>query len=155
MNTRKTTSPWISHHQISILKISIISLLHLSMNTRKMTSPLMSHHQISFLKHLLALTLVCFSLVLSINSLQMSSNLSMNLKSLFCHIICCFASSCWHRHDSQITNMVWGTSVYNLKRNLASRSIDHIAVSKIDLRQGSYLILLLVQRTQRNMLPKV
>lgn len=155
MNTRKTTSPWISHHQISILKISIISLLHLSMNTRKMTSPLMSHHQISFLKHLLALTLVCFSLVLSINSLQMSSNLSMNLKSLFCHIICCFASSCWHRHDSQITNMVWGTSVYNLKRNIASRSIDHIAVSKIDLRQGSYLILLLVQRTQRNMLPKV
>lgn len=148
-------SLWISHQQISILKISIFSLLQLSMNTRKMTSLLMSHHQISFLKHLLALTLVCFSLVLSINSLQMSSNLSMNLKSPFCHIICCFALSCWYRHDSQITNMGWGTSVYNLKRNLASRSIDHIVVSKIDLRQGSFLICLLVQRTQRNMLPKV
>lgn len=155
MNTKKMTSPWMSHHQISILKISIFSFLQLSMNTRKMTSPQMSHHQISFLKHLLALTLVCFSLVLSINSLQMSSNLSMNLKNFFCHIICCFASSRCHRHDRQITNMAWGTSVYNLKRNLASRSIDYIAVSKIDLRQGNFLISLLVQRTQRNMLPKV
>ena len=47
-------------------------------------------------------------------------------------------------HDSQITNMAWGTSVDNLKRSLTSRSIYHTVVSKLDLRQGGFLVSLAV-----------
>ena len=74
------------------------------------------HHQVTFLKHFPTLMFVYISLVLSIGSLHVSSHLGMNLQSLFCHTIHCFASSKYDWHDGLIINMVWGISIDNLKR---------------------------------------
>lgn len=104
----------------------------------------MCHHQFTLPKHFLTSMLVCISLVLSIGSLQVSSHLGMNLRSLFCHMSCCFASSnyCWY--DSHIINIAWGTCIDNLKMSLTNRSIHHTILSELDLKACSFPVSLVV-----------
>lgn len=106
--------------------------------------PQMRHHQITLLKHFLTSMLVCINLVLSIGSLQVSSHLNMNLRSFFCHIICCFVSSNYYWYDSQIINTARGTCIDKLKRSLTSRSIHHAILSELDLKACSFPVSLVV-----------
>lgn len=102
------------------------------------------HHQVTFLKHFPTLVFVYISLVLSIGSLHVRSHLGMNLQSLFCHTIHCFASSKYGWHDGLIINMVWGISIDNLKRCFANRLIHHIVVNKLNMWQYSLPVPLLI-----------
>lgn len=51
--------------------------------------------------------------------------------------------------------MAWGTSVDNLERGFANKSIHHVVVSKLNRRQDGFPALLLVTMNAHNVLPKM
>ena len=111
-------------------------LLQFSVNAKKKTPLHIYHHQVTFYKCFLMIVLVRFNLVLCIGNLQVS----------LCHIICHLAFSIrnYYWHHNQVTYTVKGTSVDNLKKGLASRTINLAIVSKLNLQKCSFPFSLLV-----------